>query len=198
MILARTLSLIFILIFLSGCMSNFVRPTNDALIVGKSTSTNVTQLAGKPFVVNEKVKMNGEEVNTYDYIYLEGAKFWGLIIPTRTLTYTFFKDIIVGEEFNSSFPDESTEFDGNKVTSIIKGKSTKADIIALMGKPTGKLLYPKIKNKDESGIVYAYTVSRHAPFHAPTIRYLLTITLDDKDLVTSVSYLIDNEEQVKS
>ncbi len=194
----RIIALISSLFLLTGCMKNFVRPATDSLEVGKSTLTNVTQLVGEPFGVNNDAKINNENVKTATYVYLKGAKFYGMIIPTRILTYTFFNDVMVGDEFQSSFSEDSTEFDGNKVASILKGKSTKADVIALMGRPTGKLLYPLIKDRNETGIVYAYVVSRHAPFHAPTTRYLLIITLDSQNIVTTISYKIDGEEQIKS
>lgn len=186
------------LILLSGCMSNFVRPANDALVAGKSTRANVIQIAGEPFTVNDNVQINNEKVQTATYLYLKGAKFYGMIIPTRTLTYTFFNDVMVGNEFNSSFEEESTEFDGTKVASIAKGKSTKADVIAIMGKPSGDILYPLITDKIGSGVVYAYTVSRHAPFVAPTTKYLLVITLDKNDVVSNISYKIDGKEQIAS
>ena len=197
--LIKTFILIASLLLLTGCGRNFVRPTDVALVVGSSTRANVIQLVGKPSDEDESKLLNGEMVQTVMYSYhIEPPLNVGMIVATRTLTYTFFNNVMIGNEFNSTFTADSTEFDASKVASISKGKSTKADVIAAFGKPSGEILYPMMKDKTGRGIVYAYTVTRAVPFARPTTRYLLTFTLDVKNIVSKISYLIDGKEQIKS
>ncbi len=181
----------------TGCASNFVRPVNGALTLGKSTSEDIVKLAGKPTFQNDKLVLNGEKVKNMTYYYNDGAKFWGLIIPQRTLTYTLLNDTMVGEEFNSTMEGEETKFDTTKAVAIQKGKSTGDDVIALLGKPSGRVVYPIVKDKESSGLVYAYSYARFAGILTSYNNYLLLVTLNAQHIVTGISYKKDDVEQIK-
>lgn len=181
----------------SGCASNFVRPAPDALLMGKSTSDEVIKhVSGSPIRQNN-VTINNEKINLVHYIYTGNVPFYGSIIPRHILTYSFFNDVLVGEEFNSTMDGEKTEFDVTKVAGIHKGQ-TKDQVIAILGNPSGSLIYPLVADKEGSGIVYAYTYSRFAPLVAPTWSQLLIVTLDQNKVVTNISYKIDGKEQIAS
>lgn len=196
--LLRTAALVASVVLLSACAHDYVRPAQDTLRLGKATQDDVIKLVGKPNATNDNIQLNGEKVKSITYFFMKGAAFYGMIMPQRTLVYSFMNDVMVGEEFNSSFDEEKTEFQSEKVGTLVKGKSTKADVIALLGKPSGEVMYPLVKDKKGRGLVYAYTVSRLAPFVAPTTRYRAFITLDENNVVTSVSMIEDGEEKVKS
>lgn len=181
----------------TGCASNFVRPANGALTLGKSTVGDIEKLAGKPSFQNDKLVLNGEKVKNMTYYYNDGAKFFGLIIPQRTLTYTLFNDTMVGEEFNSTMEGEETKFDTDKAVAIQKGKSTGDDVITLLGKPSGRVIYPIVKDKESSGFVYAYSYARFAGILTSYNNYLLLVTLNAQNIVTDVSYKKDGVEQIK-
>jgi hypothetical protein len=194
----RLVALAFAVLVMSGCAHDFVRPAPEALKVGHSTKDEVLKVAGSPMVKNDKVQINGETIQTLTYFYVKGAKFYGLIAPQRTLTYSLFNDVLIGEEFNSSFDAESTNFEAEKVFELVKGKSTKADVIAALGKPAGDVRYPIIKDKNGKGIVYEYTVSRHGGIIMITTRLVVVITLDANNVVSDVSYMKNGVEQIKS
>ncbi len=193
----RIVAVVAALVVLSGCATNFVRPASEKLTLGKSTSADITGLVGSPTAQDANVVMNGEKAKVLTYYYNDGAKFWGLIIPQRTLTYTIYNDTMVGEVFNSTMEGESTEFEGKKASSIQKGISTKSDVIALLGKPSGEVLYPVIKDKNGRGMVYAYSYARFAGMLTSYNNYLLVVSIDDKNIVTDVSYKVDDVEQIK-
>ena len=195
--LIRVLTVIAALVAFSGCASNFVRPPSESLTLGKSTSADIIKLAGKPTSQNDNFKINGEPTKVLSYYYNDGAKFWGLIIPQRTLTYTLFNDTMVGEEFNSTMDGEKTEFDTSKANTIQKGKSTRDDVISLLGKPSGEVIYPVVKEKNSRGLVYAYSYARFAGILTSYNIYLLVVIVDDKNIVTDISYKKDNVEQIK-
>ncbi len=194
----RLITLVTIILFLTGCAHSFVRPEKDTLALGKSTQADVEKLAGKPTSQNDNVQLNGEKLKVFTYFYVESAKFWGMIVPQRTLTYSFFNDVMVGDEFNSSFDVDSTLFDSEKLALIKKGQSTMSDVINIMGKPSGEVLYPVIKEKNGRGLVYAYTVTRHAGIFSPTNRNLAVISFDEKNVVTTISFIRNGEEKFKS
>jgi len=193
--LFRTLAFVVALISITGCAHTFVRPAKDTLTLGKSTHDDVIKLVGAPAIPEGKATVNGETVQTITYAYYEGAKFYGLIAPQRTLSYTFFNNVMIGNEFNSSFDEDTTRFDTDKVTAIVKGKSSRSDVIAALGTPSGEVLYPLVKDKNSRGMVYAYSIRRQG-----WINYnnFVIITLDDKDVVTEVSFKRNGEEQIKS
>jgi outer membrane protein assembly factor BamE (lipoprotein component of BamABCDE complex) len=194
----RLVALAFTVLVLAGCAHDFVRPAPETLKVGHSTKDDVLKVAGNPTVKNDNIQLNGETIQTLTYFYVKGAKFYGMIAPQRTLTYSFFNNVLIGEEFNSSFDEESTNFEAEKAFGIVKGKSTKADVIAALGKPAGDVRYPIIKDKDGKGVVYEYTVSRHGGLMMITTQLVLVITLDANNVVSEVSYKKNGVEQIKS
>lgn len=181
---------------LSGCAgTNFKRPEPQALVVGKSTSSDVTRVMGSPLQAGELLK-NGEKIKTARYAYAEGAgtgRYPG-VTPARAMVFSTFSDLLVGQEFVSSFPDDATEFDETKVSAIIKGKSTRADVISLLGKPNGEALYPLIKSKTESGIIYSYSHAKGSVFNMKFYSKILIVSFDEKDVATDVDYVSSGEK----
>lgn len=200
--LIRSFALVVAVILLTGCAnsSNFVRPAKDSLAFGKSTRADVVSLVGKPTLQQESVPFNGEKFQVVSYSYIGIASFLGKVIPQRNLSYWLYNDKLVGEAFNSSIDGETTEFDGSKVASIEKGKSTRADVIALIGQPSGQFFYPLVKDKDGVGLVYEYSINRDAGMFNLFLQNnaLLIVTLNASGVVTDVYYKKNGVEQVKS
>lgn len=183
-------------VILSGCAgTNFKRPEPQALVVGKSTSSDVTRVMGSPLQTGELLK-NGEKIKTARYAYAEGAgtgRYPG-VVPARAMVFSTFSDLLVGQEFVSSFPDDATDFDEAKVSAITKGKSNRADVLSLLGKPNGEAVYPLIKNKAESGIVYSYSHAKGSVFNMKFYSKALIVSFDAKDVVTDVDYVSSGEK----
>lgn len=186
----RFLSVIALAVIMSGCAgSNFKRPDPQALVVGKSTSSDVTQVMGTPLQTGEVLK-NNEKIRTARYAYAEGAgtgRYPG-VVPARAMVFSTFNDLLVAQEFVSSFPDDATEFDEAKVPTIIKGKSTRADVTSLLGRPNGEALYPLIKNKAEKGVIYSYSHAKGSVFDMKFYSKALIVSFDASDVVTDVEY----------
>lgn len=191
---ARSFLFICILGSIGGCAGNFVRPDTDSVKLGKSKPGEVTSLvSGQP--TRRNVEVNNEKIDTIIYNYVGNVPFYGSVIPHRSLTYSFFHDVLVGEEFISTYDDERTEFDTNKVPQVRNGQ-TKDQVISIMGAPSGKVLYPLIGDKNGSGLVYAYSYSRFAPLVSPSWSYLLIVTFDEKGVVTNISYKENGKEVI--
>ena len=193
----RKILLAAALIALSGCTPpSFVKPAQDKLTLGKSTRDDIIQSVGTPLSQNNG-QINSEKVQFINYFHIEGAKFWGLIVPQRSLTYTVFDNVMVGEAYTSTFDGESTDFDVSKIPAIEKGKSTRAEVVALLGKPSGEALYPIVTDKKEKGLVYVYTWARFAGMLTSPNTNLLVVSLNENNVVSKVSFKQNGVEQIK-
>lgn len=175
---------------LAGCAgTNFKRPDAQALTVGKSTATEVVALMGAPYQTGEALK-NEQKIKVMRYAYAEGTGkgLYPGVTPARSMNYTTFNDVLVSDEFMSSFPEDGTDFDDSKITGIVKGKSTRADVIALLGKPNGQAIYPIIKNKSDKAIVYSYAHVKGSVFNMTMYAKSLIVSLNANDVVTDVEF----------
>lgn len=181
---------------LSGCAgTNFKRPDSTALVVGKSTSADVARVMGAPMQTGELLQ-NNEKMKMVRYAYAEGAgtgRYPG-VVPVRGMMFFTLGDLLVGQEFVSSFPDDATEFDETKVTAIVKGKSTRADVLALLGKPNGDAVYPRTKTKGETGVVYSYSHSKGNVFNMKFYSKTLIVSFNAMGVVTDVEYTSAGEK----
>lgn len=192
----RALFGVLMMAALAGCAgTNFKRPDPQSLVVGKSTSADVTRVMGTPLQTGELIK-NEKKLKTARYAYAEGAgkgKYPG-VVPARAMVFYTFDDVLVGQEFVSSFPEDATDFDETKVQAIIKGKSTRDDVIALLGKPNGEVIYPMIKSKNEVGSAYSYSHAKGSVFDMKFHSKVLVVSFDSSGLVTEVDYQSTGEK----
>ncbi|RCS57036.1 hypothetical protein [Parvibium lacunae] len=189
----KTIQTLFALCFVSllaGCAgTDFKRPEPGALTVGKSTSAEVASVMGPPLQTGELLK-NNQKVQTTRYGYAEGAgtgRYAG-VTPARAMTFSTFQNLLVGQEFVSSFATDATDYDETKLPLIIKGKSTRADVVSILGKPNGEVIYPLIKNPGETGIIYSYSHVKGTIFNMTFYSKALTISFDNNNVVTDIDY----------
>ncbi len=192
----RFLSAVVTTAILSGCAgTNFKRPDPQTLVVGKSTTADVTLVMGVPGQVGEALK-NEQKIKTSRYAYAEGAgtgRYPG-VVPVRAMVFTTFNDLLVGQEFVSSFPEDATEFDDSKIPSIVKGKTTRAEVLAALGKPNGEAIYPLIKKQDEAAIVYSYSHAKGNAFNMKFYSKALVVSLGSNDVVSDVEFTSAGEK----
>ncbi|MBI3432588.1 MAG: hypothetical protein HY018_10300 [Hydrogenophilales bacterium] len=183
-------------VLLAACAQNkdFVRPSSEALRLGKSTYSDVVNVLGESGFKMQTGTINGERIQSIDYGYSEAAKFIGLNAPQRVLHLTFFKGVLIGEEYNSSFDQDSTKFDVDKVFRLVNGKSTRADVISALGKPSGEILYPLVKDRMGRGLVYWYTENRPMFDYITHISRLI-VFLDGRGIVKDISYRENDRER---
>ena len=78
------------------------------------------------------------------------------VIPARALTYYFYNDTLVGEEFISSVKSDNSNFDDKQVEGIKKGQTTRAEVTKLLGEPTATFIPPMVKETSGEAIGYTY------------------------------------------
>jgi hypothetical protein len=162
------------------------------LSLGNSRYGDVVSLFGKPTFHDDNVTINHERVRTVDYYTYRFPRTVQDNSPHRYLHCTFFNDVLVGEEYNSSYQEDSTWFDADKAHTLLIGTSTRADVVAALGPPSGEILYPLARDKTGRGLVFWYTHYYMRP-GMPHVGYAaepsrLVVFLSDKNVVTDMSY----------
>jgi outer membrane protein assembly factor BamE (lipoprotein component of BamABCDE complex) len=176
---------------LAGCAgTNFVRPDAAELRVGQSSYAQVIARMGQPRSTGQVLK-NGETLKTITYAYAAtgGEPLEAGVIPARAMSFFFRADTLVGQEFVSSFKADNTNFDESKVSKIEKGKSTRADVLALMGKPSGTYAKPMVKEPAGEAIGYNYVATSGSAFTGlKSFRKSLHVSFDANDIVSDVEF----------
>ena len=175
-----------LVIGLAGCAgTNFSRPGPELLKNGETTYAQVVAKMGRPYQEGTVVK-NEQTVKTVSYAYASvgGKPLHEGVTAARAIGLYFHNDTLVGHEFISSWAEDHTNFDDGKVSQIVKGKATRADVTRLFGEPGGYYVYPLVKTQGAEAAVYAYLEVRgFTPF-----RKVLIVTFDGGGIVTDVEF----------
>ena len=179
------------LLVLGGCAGqDFVRSEAADLKVGKSTYAEVVAKMGQPRNTGEVLK-NGQTIKTISYAYAAtgGEPLQAGVIPARAMAYYFHGDRLVGQEFLSSFKSDNSNFDEAKVPGIVKGKTTRAEVISALGPPTSIFIKPIVKETSGEAIGYSYQTTSGGVFSGfKFYRKTLVIAFDGADRVLEVDY----------
>lgn len=176
--------------FLSACAgTNFVRPDDSALTLGKTTLPEVRSTFGKPFREGTATE-NNETVTVLSYAYAStgGTPVESGVTPARSLALVFWKDLLVSKVFTSSFKEDSSNFDASKRSSIIDGKTTEDEVIKLLGRASGHAIYPEVKEKNDHALIYLFTAVRGSVFDMKSSQKKLSVVVDQSGIVKSVGY----------
>jgi len=180
-----------LLLGLAGCAgTNFHKPSADALKIGETTYSQVILIMGQPR--REGVSTKNEKqlkVISYSYATVGGEPLHDGVTPGRAQAFYFHNDTLVGHEFVSSFKDDNSDFDDSKVASIVKGKTSRAEVTQLIGKPSGAYIYPMIKAEKGDAAVYLFLETRGSGFTGiKFFRKLLVVSFDTAGVVSDVDY----------
>lgn len=172
---------------LSACAGkDFARPAPGTLVLGKTSKTEVVAKMGEPRRTNEVIK-NGERVEMLVYVYARGSLPGG-IVPARAMTLAVTERGLVANSYVSSFEEDSTFFESENVKQIIKGKTTRAEVTAMLGKPSGEMIYPMVTNPEHSAVEYLYVQTRNIGVGVINDRKSLLVVFDRDDIVTDVTF----------
>jgi hypothetical protein len=173
-------------VLLAGCAgTKFVRPADADLQLGRTTEQQVVGLLGKPFQEASGLS-NGKATRTLAYAYAsmgEQPKNAG-VTPVHGLTVVFHDGKLVGKEYISNIKGQDTDFDHEKVPQIVAGKTTLAQVNALLGNASGEAIHPVIKQTSGRALVYTYSEVRG---FTPSSKRLMVV-LDPQGTVVDVDY----------
>jgi len=180
-----------LLLLLIGCAGeDFVRPNPETLRLGHTTYAEIIQQMGKPRKTLQQGK-DDKKIKSVFYVYSApnlGDPLEDGVTPVRVQSYFFHNDVLVGHQFMSTFASDHTNFDETKVAAISKGKTSRAEIIQLVGRPSGIFAPPMVKEPGVEEIAYLYTPTRRSLFGSAKHTKNLIITFDDQDRVLDVNF----------
>lgn len=192
----RTIAFALALLALTGCAgTNFKKPEPDALKIGISTRAQIVNVMGAPAQTGESLR-NGEKLKVLRYAYAEGAttgKYPG-VVPARAMSFLTHNDLLVAQEFVSSFVVDATDFDDTKVAQIVKGQTTRSQVVAMLGSPNGMAVHPFIKNKGETAALYSYAHVKGSVFNMSFHSKMLVVSYDGAGVVADVEYTANGEK----
>jgi hypothetical protein len=179
----------------AGCTfgTRFEAPSYESIILKETTRQEILNRFGTPLKEGKLLKQE-QMLNTVSYAMATGGGValghGGLsVIPSRAMAYFFLDDRVIAFRFLSSYEEDHTDFDDTKVPTIKKGETTKDQVIALLGPPRGKCVYPFIPGKDDEGIIYAYRATWHKAFGGTdTYAKDLTVSIGPDGKVTNVEF----------
>ena len=191
----QSITVISILIILSGCAGtavtigrDFVRPTQETLKLGETTYSQVVQLFGEPQRPYRDVPrlVDGKPILNIMYTYgsINGEPLEPGILPQRIMHLSFLNDILVSQMFTSSFKSDHLNFDYSKINAIVKGKTTRSEVIQLMGKPSGFYIPPIVTAS--KGVGYLYTTTRIGEKPVKVYTKSLEISFNENDVVSDI------------
>jgi hypothetical protein len=104
---------------------------------------------------------------------------------------------LVAEEFVSSFPNDAIDFDEPKVSSIVKCKTTKAEVLTLLGKANGSDIYPFIKTQGETALLYSYGHAKGSAFNMKFYNKSLSVSFNAASVATDVEHRVRRSLSLK-
>jgi outer membrane protein assembly factor BamE (lipoprotein component of BamABCDE complex) len=177
-------------IVIAGCVgSNFAKQSDDALVLGQTSRQDILQRLGSPYREGTVTK-NGQQLTTltYNFATTGGTPAREGVTPSRGQGFYFLGDKLAGYDFNSSWKEDQSNFDGARVPEIKKGVSTRDDVIRLIGRPGGRYAYPLIAEQNRQADVYLYAELRSGPFNPKFYQKYLVVTYDERGVVSNVDY----------
>jgi outer membrane protein assembly factor BamE (lipoprotein component of BamABCDE complex) len=111
-------------------------------------------------------------------------------IGARSASYAFSADKLISWFVFSTFPEDATDFDEELVSKIVKGKTTKQQVIDILGRPAGYGVYPF--GKQAQGSVMHYGVFMFRPGVRGGTMKTLSVFLDARDVVNDFDLNIKN------
>lgn len=154
----RAASIALIAAMLWGCASgrDFPQPANVGLSMGKTIKAEIVGKFGPPKSAKSETRtlkiadgapatlnptLGRHDTLTYSFVNPSGQASSG-VSPQRSATFHFWDDLLVAFSYTSSFSADSTAFSEAAVYQIKRGKSTEADVVRLLGPPSGRAIYP--------------------------------------------------------
>jgi len=170
--------------------ADFSRPDPASFALGQTTEQEIRARFGKPSgQVNARV--GDKLVTTLRYAYAEARS---VAVPVRIMAYAFHEGRLVGFDYMSSFAADQTVFDELAVKRIRRGISTRAEVLDLMGKPSGQFIYPSsyAGTPGHHADVYSHSRSEKLPSGVTleTTTKVLTIVFDEHDVVVETHLVV--------
>jgi outer membrane protein assembly factor BamE (lipoprotein component of BamABCDE complex) len=156
---------------------DFAKPTPEALVLGHTTTAEVEGRYGRPYRQSRAIRSDdGERAGyvpatpfaaaltpgtfaSFTYLYTDTTStvLYGGAATAKAIVFIFWNDTLVSYNYISTFNDSSSSnFDEGRIAGLKRGEMTRANIIELLGEPTGRAIYPQIRDQGTEAFVYDY------------------------------------------
>lgn len=190
----RLLVILALMLLPIGCTGrDFTRASLNSMAAGTTTEADIRQKFGTPYRDGLLIK-NNETMKALNYAYERTP--WSAadgVIPARAQEFFFWRGLLIGHHFTSSFADDTTDFDGAQARQIQKGETTEAAVVGLLGPPHGIHRYPLIADKGARAAVYLYERTKISASSATFYRQVLVVQYDPAGTVKDVEYIVTGE-----
>ena len=109
------------------------------------------------------------------------------VAHARTILYSFHEGRLVGYSYASSFSADNTDFDDSAADRLVKGHTTEEQVLSLLGRPTGRSIYPLVKELSLRSVNYNYSHTERIPGGTSSRTKTLIVTFDRRGVVIEVS-----------
>lgn len=163
------LTCLFLIAALAACKHgrDFARPSPETLVLGSTSRADVEGNYGRPVQQSSAIRTdNGEgagyvpatpfagafvagSFSSISYVHSDETAriLYGGRTKAKAVNFVFWNDVLVGYDYISTFDDDPTNFDETRINSIKKGQTTRSDLVQLLGQPTGRAVYPLIRDR---------------------------------------------------
>ncbi len=124
-------------------------PNHQEFPFGIHGESDVIAKYGKP-KTKSVYTVNSEVIRQDCYVGKDTIPFG----RTSRLCYLFWKEQLVGYQYVSSADPDARELSLGKVQKLEKGTSTKKEVIAALGNPSGVFSYPLVADEKGTGFYY--------------------------------------------
>lgn len=135
----------------------FVRPPDDSVRLGETTRAQIVERFGPP---DDEVRrrVDGHALTVISYTYSNNAEPTRVpnTLCVRSIEFTLSGDVVVGEGFASACASDHTDFDERKAADIVKDKTRCDEVIAMLGRPAARAIYPIAREKGELFLAYRF------------------------------------------
>ena len=170
--------------------ADFSRPDPASFTLGQTTEQEIRARFGRP-AGQASARVGDKVVTTLRYTYAEARS---VAVPVRIMAYAFHEGRLVGFDYMSSFAADQTAFDELAAKKIRRGVSTRAEVLDVMGKPSGQFIYPSsyAGTPGHRADVYSHSRSEKLPSGVTleTTTKVLTIVFDDHDVVAETHLVV--------
>lgn len=189
--LAACFGLAFLVV---GCTTgrDFAKPAADTIAPGTTTRAEILGKFGEPYRQSSLVRSDatgaaqpaspvalapiGGTFASLTYVYADRSAtlLYGGPPTAKSVTFIFWNDTLVGYNYISNFDADSSNFDESRIGALEKGKSLKPDVVALLGQPTGRRIYPLIRDNGNEVFIYEYVALTRGERRTKTLGIIFT------------------------
>jgi outer membrane protein assembly factor BamE (lipoprotein component of BamABCDE complex) len=130
-------------------------------------------------------QFNGQPVKamSYGYVAVGSKPLHEGMDPVRVQWFYFHNDVLVGHHFVSTLAEDNTNFDETKVKGIVRGRTTRAEVIDLLGSPSGYYVYPMIAPVTGEAALYFFADRRGSRRDKTYLRKTLAVIFSEAGIV---------------